>query len=72
MAHATRKTPSPTADNAFQPQFDCSVAFAENLMQAQRVQLEALSVLLESIAIMNRELWDQWVCRWAGGVPIDA
>ena len=67
MAYATRKTPSPT----FLPVFDWPTAFAESLVQGQRVQLEALISWQQSVAAFHQELWDAWVSRWAGGVPID-
>lgn len=46
--------------------------FAEYLLQTQQLQLQALVSWQESAAAFQRELWDLWACRWAGGAPIDA
>jgi len=72
MANPTRSTASATADSGFEQIFAWPNVIAESLMQAQRVQLEALIAWQKSIAAVNQELWDEWVSRWAGGVPIDA
>ena len=47
---------------------DFSSAFANTLMQVQRIQL----TWQNAIASCNQELWDEWVCRWGGGAPFDA
>ena len=72
MANATRSTASPTCTDSIQPALDWWTPFAPSLMQAQGVQLEALISWQQSLAAINKEMWDQWACRWAGGAPIDA
>ena len=66
MANATRSTAWSTRNDSFQSAFVCSTAFAVSLIQAQCVQLEALISWQQSVAAINKELWDQWACRWAG------
>ena len=61
---------TPTLNNAFPPAFDYSAAFAQGLVQAQRVQLETLVTWQRSLAAINQELWDEWAVHWAGGAPI--
>jgi hypothetical protein len=71
MANSTIGIASPPSGVGLVPAFDCSAAIAESLIQAQRVQWEALAAWQGSIAAINQELWDAWACRFAGGVPID-
>jgi hypothetical protein len=54
-----------------QPMFDVS-ALLQGLLQAQQSQLDALLAWQHAFVSVNQELWDEWVCRWGGGVPIDA
>ena len=42
------------------------------LIESQRLQCEALVAWQNTIAALGREMWASWVCRWGGGVPIDA
>lgn len=46
-------------------------ALTEALMQAQRSQLQMVSAWLTSLGAFNQDLWDRWVCRFDGGVPLD-
>lgn len=62
------------------PGFDQALALSvewppritEYLLQAQQTQLQLWLSWQESLAAVQRELWDLWACRWAGGAPIDA
>jgi hypothetical protein len=65
MANASRR-------DSVQSALDWPRAFGESLMQTQRAQLEALLSWQQSLAAIHKEWWDEWVCRWAGGAPIDA
>ncbi len=71
MTNEIPSSAAPTRADGFQPAFVSSMAIVESLMQAQRVQLEALNSCQQSIAAINQELWDEWVCHWGGGAPID-
>ena len=63
---------APTAIDSLQAAWGWPTAFADNLLQVQRMQMEALLSWQQSLASINEELWDEWVCRWGGGVPIAA
>ena len=41
------------------------------MLLAQRQQLEMMAAWQRSIAAVQRELIDQWICRFGGGVPLD-
>ena len=41
------------------------------LLEAQRLQWDAFLWWQQSIATFNKDVWEQWAVRWAGGVPID-
>jgi len=56
---------------SFQPVLDWQAAVIQNLMQAQQIQLQMLTAWQRPFAAVNQELWDQWVVRFGGGVPID-
>jgi hypothetical protein len=38
----------------------------------QRLQWDALAAWQGSFATFNEDFWEQWACRYAGGLPIDA
>ena len=44
----------------------------EALLQFQRMQWELVGSWQSAMAAAQQELFDEWVCRWGGGVPIDA
>jgi hypothetical protein len=68
----TRTAPPALATSAGTEASAGSTSFASALLEAQRVQIEAFFSWQRALAAINDELWDEWICRWAGGVPIDA
>jgi len=46
-------------------------ALATCAVQAQQLQLGALLSWQQAAVAINSEIWDEWACRFAGGVPID-
>ena len=70
MASTDRKTFAHQTDNA-QPSLSLSSTFVDNLFQIQRAQLDAMVAWQTSMASVGQELWDEWACHFAGGVPID-
>jgi hypothetical protein len=44
---------------------------AETLCQTQRAQFEAIATWQQAMTGFSRQLWDDWVAHWAGGVPLD-
>ena len=63
---------SPLAGQDYAPAIRFSSELAENLLRVQTAQLKALSTWHQWAAEINQDLWDRWVCRFGGGVPIDA
>lgn len=64
-------TTIPSQNGVLQLALDWQAAFVENLLQAQRSHYQMLTEWQQSLAAVNQELWDQWVCRFGGGVPLD-
>ena len=66
--------PSPLpllADGYLRSALDWQNIFTQSLMQAQSNQLRLLSAWQQSLFAINQDLWDRWICRFGGGVPID-
>ena len=55
---------------------DAIASFADPFIAAQRAQweafLEAFLAWQQSLAAFNKDLWEQWAVRYAGGLPIDS
>jgi hypothetical protein len=45
--------------------------FLQPLLDAQRLQWHALLGWQQSLATLNKDVWEQWAVRYGGGVPID-
>ncbi|MET3494436.1 hypothetical protein [Variovorax boronicumulans] len=69
-AFSTNPTPATSFGNV-QAVIDWQMALGRSLLQAQRQQWETMAAWQRSGAIMQRELMDQWICRFGGGVPLD-
>ncbi len=39
--------------------------------ELQRVQWQAMVIFQKSLLAFQKDVWEQWACRYAGGVPID-
>ena len=72
MVNASLSTVPSPAPVFYLPLFDYSNPWTQGLIQAQRVQWEALLSWQQSLTAIQQELWDEWTSRFAGGVPIDA
>jgi hypothetical protein len=68
----TKTTSAPTLDPLPLAGIDFPLAWTATLLHAQRAQWSALAAWQAACAALCRELWDEWACRWAGGVPLDA
>jgi len=55
-----------------QPIVDFTANFAHSLTQVQQAQWSAWLAWHAALADCGNELWDEWICRWAGGAPLDA
>lgn len=47
-------------------------AIVGNLVGLQALQLDMFIAWQRACSTLQQELWDEWTCRFAGGVPIDA
>lgn len=47
-------------------------ALLQSMLHAQQTQFEALLAWQKAVLAVQQELWDEWCCRWGGGLPIDA
>ncbi|MGO4606201.1 hypothetical protein AB4142_07690 [Variovorax sp. 2RAF20] len=47
------------------------MAVGKSMLLAQREQWEMLAAWQRSMGAVQRELTDQWICRFGGGVPLD-
>lgn len=66
---------TPGADAAafatwWQAPTDWFSAITQNLFAIQRAQWDSLSAWQQAVAATQQEMWDEWVCRWAGGAPL--
>ncbi len=63
--------PLPLDGNYLQTLVNWQIAVAGNALQAQLRQLEMMADWQRSFGAVQRELTDQWICRFGGGVPLD-
>ena len=47
------------------------VAWNQGWLQTQALPWQMWLNWQGSLASIQQELWDEWVCHWGGGVPID-
>lgn len=40
-------------------------------IEFQRLQWQSFLAWQQTLFVFSRDLWEQWACRYAGGVPID-
>lgn len=64
-------TPTPTAAGYLQSVMVWQTAVGKSLWLAQRQQWEMMAAWQRSMSAVQRELMDQWICRFGGGVPLD-
>lgn len=62
---------SPLRDAYLMSALNWQSLFADSLMQAQRNQYQIYAAWQKSLSAVNQDLWDRWVCRFGGGVPLD-
>jgi hypothetical protein len=78
VANASHTGTAAIPQDMLQPAAYWSAQCIEGFARAQKLQFEALEVQSAIVkrtqvqaAAMARELWDQWIARWGGGVRID-
>lgn len=60
-----------TPQAGMQAMMDWTNAMTRMYLESQRVPMQAFLAWQQSMAATQQELWDEWTCRFAGGVPID-
>ena len=70
MATAShRSAPTSESHGAFAiPDFSGLIG---TFVEVQRLQWKALLDWQDSLVTFNKDFWEQWACRYAGGAPID-
>jgi hypothetical protein len=68
--------PLPTAfpwpdETAYQAALDLSSAMTRLVVEAQQLPLRSALAWQQAMVATQQELFDEWACRFAGGVPID-
>ena len=61
----------PVAPSSGDAVSDLSNAMMQGWLQAQRMPFEALLAWQRWCAASQKELWDEWLCHFAGGARID-
>jgi hypothetical protein len=63
--------PSPLHADFLQSALDWQRVFLDTCLQAQSDQYRILAACQNSFGAFSRDLSDQWICRFGGGVPLD-
>ena len=58
-------------DTNLQTAIDWSTALTQSMVDSQRLAWETVFALHKAMFDLQQELWDEWACRFAGGVPLD-
>jgi len=62
---------SPTRDGYLTSALDWQKTLIDACVRAQRSQYQIFAAWEKALATINQEVWDQWACRFGGGVPLD-
>jgi hypothetical protein len=62
---------APFRDDYLVSVLDWQRAFFNTWIEGQRNQFQVLNAWTNAFKDVNQELWDEWVCRFGGGVPLD-
>lgn len=62
---------APIGAGCLQLMMDWQMAGVRGALLAQGQQWEAMAAWQRSLAAVQRELTDEWICRFGGGVPLD-
>ena len=71
MANDRLISVTPIELSTLPPPPDVPGQIIEQLLQSQQSALEALLSWQRWQWALQQELCDQWICRWAGGAPLD-
>lgn len=67
----TPTTLAPFGADYLQSIANWQLAVGKSMLLAQREQWEMMVAWQRSVGAAQRELMDQWICRFGGGVPLD-
>jgi hypothetical protein len=63
-ANPTKATPGAVSSEEL-------LSLANPFLEAQRAQWATWQSWQQSLATFNKDCWEQWTVRYAGGMPID-
>jgi len=72
MTPSTRDSAAPAGRGGAESGADWMTSMTQGILEAQRLQWDTWTAWQQSLLAFNRDLWEQWACRFGGGVPIDA
>ena len=72
MAQSIRKELAKPGDLVADPIGAGWTTLAQSWPRMQQLQWDALTAWQRSLATFTEDFWEQWACRYAGGIPIDA
>lgn len=72
MAQSTGARHAQIGDPGADPVVAWATTFARGWLQMQQLQWAALGAWQQSFTTFGKDFWEQWACRYAGGIPIDA
>ena len=61
----------PPQEHLMQSMLDWQKAYAGLYVQAQQNQFQVLATWQKAMQEAQRDLWDRWICRFGGGIPLD-
>ncbi len=71
MANSTRNPTLEGSRGKLESIGACSSSLVNPWLEVQRLQWEALHSWQRSLATFNKDVWEQWTVRYAGGAPVD-
>ena len=71
MAQSTSMKAAQPCRPPVDPAVAWPVTLVESCLRMQRLHWDALAAWQRSFATFNEDFWEQWACRYAGGIPID-
>lgn len=71
MTSGTQRLEPSMRDEWTHPGVAWACALAVNAVRGQQLQMEVMFAWQATVAAFSGEIWDEWRCRFAGGVPID-
>lgn len=67
----TRIPANPAQTKPVAASYEELLALADPFLAAHRAQWAAWQSWHQSLATLNKDFWEQWAVRYAGGMPFD-